>query len=127
MIQVKIKNIASQQYTHEAEFPTMEEAQAWASHHSDMGSFGKPTHEVELLDSESLPFDPPQFETIESEFTVEMIDISVKFQQEQTNAASLKYLADTDWMIIREVEGGQACSAEIKQLRAAARSAVVRV
>lgn len=107
----------------------------------------------EMMDSEGAPFDPPQFEYVEvapaeyeirsvevspaieavrgmievpAEYVVEIVDISAQIAQEALNSESLKYLADTDWMIIREAEGGVACSQEIKDLRAAARLSIVR-
>lgn len=39
----------------------------------------------------------------------------------EQKAAALKFLADTDYLIIREMDAGTPCPAEIKQLRAEAR------
>jgi hypothetical protein len=49
-----------------------------------------------------------------------------KQTQDEINAASLKHLADTDYLIIRELDSGVACPIEIKNSRAAARAAIVR-
>jgi hypothetical protein len=38
---------------------------------------------------------------------------------------ALEYLKATDYLIIREMDSGQPCPAEIKQLRAAARLKVL--
>ena len=59
-------------------------------------------------------------------YWVEWIDITAEVEQERINAESLKYLADTDWLIIREVDAGVPCPSDIKQLRAEARSKIVR-
>ena len=45
----------------------------------------------------------------------------------KTNAQSLAYLAETDWMVTRFAEGGAALSVEVKAKRQAARDAVVHV
>ena len=45
----------------------------------------------------------------------------------KTNAQSLAYLAETDWMVTRFAEGGAALSAEVKAKRQAARDAIVHV
>jgi hypothetical protein len=77
MIQVKIKNVASQQYTHGAQFPSQEEAQAWINQHSHLnGPWGNPEHEVQVLDEDGKSFDPPQYETVPTEFEVEIEDIT---------------------------------------------------
>jgi hypothetical protein len=59
-------------------------------------------------------------------YTVEYIDISSQVKQERINAEALKYLADTDWLIIREVDADIPCPSDVKQLRAEARSKIVR-
>lgn len=63
---------------------------------------------------------------LKSEFTVEIEDITEKVAQEKINSESLSYLASTDWYIIREIDSGTPCPEEIKQLRAEARSKIVR-
>lgn len=140
--------------SNQADFPSMEEAQAWVDSHVGMGSFGSPRYAMqsveiapavidqeELLDSEGLSFDPPQFQDVEISpaqfedqlvevnpqgYEVSIEDVSASAAQQAINVASLKYLAETDWMVIRESEGGVACSQEIKDLRAAARLSIVR-
>lgn len=59
-------------------------------------------------------------------YQVEYIDISAQVEQERINAEALKYLADTDWLIIREVDALIPCPLEVKQLRTEARSRIVR-
>lgn len=140
--------------TNQAPFSSMEEAQAWVDSHVGIGSFGSPRYAMqsveiapavidqeELLDSEGLSFDPPQFQDVEispAQFEDQLVevnpdgydisigDVSAQADQQVINSEALKYLAETDWMVIRESEGGVACSQEIKDLRAAARLSIVR-
>lgn len=62
------------------------------------------------------------------EFSGEIVyeDISAKLEQEAINAASLKLLSDTDWMVLRELDSGVPCPIEIKQSRAEARAKIVK-
>jgi hypothetical protein len=48
-----------------------------------------------------------------------------KEAQEVSNQEAKQYLASTDWQLLRELDGGVAMTAEIKQLRADARAKVV--
>lgn len=59
-------------------------------------------------------------------YQVEYIDISAQVEQERINAESLKYLADTDWLIIREVDAGVPCPAEVKATRQLMRERIVK-
>ena len=64
---------------------------------------------------------------LKAEYTIEIEDITDKLEQERINAEALKYLADTDWMIIREMDAGIVCPADVKLARAEARSKIVRM
>jgi hypothetical protein len=59
-------------------------------------------------------------------YWVEYIDISAQVEQERINAESSKYLADTDWLIIREIDAGIGCPLEIKITRQQMRERIVR-
>lgn len=61
-----------------------------------------------------------------AEYTVEIEDVSAQLEQERINGEALEYLASTDWLIIREIDAGIPCPAEIKQARAEARARIVR-
>lgn len=135
MIQVTITRDG--QITNQASFPTQEEAQAWLSSHEGMGTFGQKKETVErqvlifpaVVDSEGLEISPAQFEAqmVDLEgYTVEMLDISAQLEQEATNASALAFLAESDWMILRELDSGVACPQEVKDARAAARASIVR-
>lgn len=52
--------------------------------------------------------------------------VQSKMDQEAINKEALAYLASTDWMIVRELDSGIVCPAEVKQLRAEARAKVVK-
>ena len=60
--------------------------------------------------------------TPEPEFTQAELDAQA---QVIVNSEALAYLSSTDWMVIREAEGGTACTEEVKTLRAEARLKVV--
>jgi predicted GIY-YIG superfamily endonuclease len=53
-------------------------------------------------------------------------EFNARKKQEAINAEALAYLASTDWLIIREVDAGVPCPAEIKAERASARARIVR-
>lgn len=61
-----------------------------------------------------------------AEYTVEITDITAQIEQELVNREAEEYLRSTDWLIIREIDAGVACPAEIKQARAEARARIVR-
>jgi hypothetical protein len=60
------------------------------------------------------------------EYSVEIVDVTDQVNQEKVNEESLKYLADTDWYIIREVDSGVQCPVEVKQARNEARARIVK-
>lgn len=85
------------------------------------------THSVVAGDGESSALVTSQkWVKLKAEYTVEIEDITAQVAQEAINAEALAYLASTDWLIIREVDAGVACPAEIKAERAAARARIVR-
>lgn len=59
-------------------------------------------------------------------YIVEYVDISAEVEQEKINAEALAYLASTDWLIIREIDSGVVCPAEVKAAREQARLKVVK-
>lgn len=149
MIQVKI--MRDSVVTNSASFPSQEEAQAWLSSHEGMGTFGQKRQiishpaistesQVEVspavIDEDGVEISPAQFETQVTEipareeiiegYVVEIVDISAQLSQEVINAAALKLLAETDWMVIRQLENGTLIPSEILASRAAARAAIVR-
>ena len=46
--------------------------------------------------------------------------------QKALNEASLKFLADTDWMVIRQLENGTLVPQDVLESRAAARASIVK-
>ena len=63
---------------------------------------------------------------LKAEYTIEIEDITTQIEQERVNQEALAYLSSTDWYIIREIDQGTPCPAEIKAERAAARARIVR-
>jgi hypothetical protein len=63
---------------------------------------------------------------LKAEYTVEIEDITTQVAQYAINADALDYLASTDWLVIREVDAGTPCPADIKAERAAARARIIK-
>jgi len=63
---------------------------------------------------------------LEAEYTIEVIDVTAQVNQAKQNEEALNYLADTDWYIIREMDSGVQCPADIKQARNEARARIVK-
>ena len=63
---------------------------------------------------------------LRAEYTVEIEDISAIVELQKLSTEALRYLESTDWMIIREIDAGIPCPAEVKQARAEARTKVVK-
>jgi hypothetical protein len=76
--------------------------------------------------SPAVPAVMQKWVKLKAKYTVEIEDITAQVAQDAINAEALAYLASTDWLIIREVDAGVPCPADIKTLRAEARAKVVR-
>jgi hypothetical protein len=63
---------------------------------------------------------------LRAEYSVQIEDISQQLEQERINAEALAFLLSTDWLIIRELDAGIPCPAEVKAARQAAREAIVK-
>jgi hypothetical protein len=135
MIQVSIKK--QDQVTNMGLFQSIEEAQSWLDKHEKSGTFGQKAQQIEqqveispaVIDEEGNEISPAvtEMQLVDIQgYVAEVQDISEKISQEKINEESLKLLADTDWMIIRESDCGIACPAEIKQARAEARAKIVK-
>ena len=134
---IKISIIKNSQVTNQATFPTMEEAQAWLERHEGMGTFGQKAGpqatQVEIfpavVDSEGVEITPAQFEEqqiVMVGYSVEIVDISAQLEQEATNTAALKVLAESDWYVTRLAETGIAIPEEVSSARAVARASIIR-
>jgi hypothetical protein len=148
MKQITVKKLG--QITNQAQFETQEEAQAWLDSHIGMGTFGSPRFEMRPYQLQPAEYELRQVEVEEGVFEEQQVEISpavfedrlaevnpagYEIEQEDTsaaeaqaaiNAAALKLLAETDWMIVRQIETGVIVPQEILTERAAARAAIVR-
>lgn len=59
-----------------------------------------------------------------SDYSVTIEDATVELEQAAINAEAKAYLASTDYLIIRELDNGEPCPAEIKAERQAARNRI---
>lgn len=127
MLKVSIKNKVSQQITNQAEFDNQAQIDAWVEECEKVEAFGKPEHQVEILDEDNKSFEPKQFETILAEYTIEIEDVTAQVNQAEINEAALRYLAETDYLVLRSVDDpSKPVSDEVKALRQAARDSIVK-
>ena len=136
MIQISIKK--QEQITNQGLFSSMEEAQAWLAKHEGMKSFGQPKQVVQqqieispaIIAEDGSVLQEAMVEVREvelpSDYEIIIQDLSAKLEQEKINQEALELLASTDWLIIRELDAGIACPADIKQARAEARAKIVK-
>jgi hypothetical protein len=75
---------------------------------------------------EAIPAVTAKYVKLKAEYTIEIQDISAKIEQDKINAEALAYLAETDWMIIREMDANVPCPVDVKAKRAEARAKIVR-
>jgi len=127
MLKVTVKNKESQRVTNQTQLATQEEVTAWISAQEVLKAFGNPQHQVEILDEAGMSFEPKQFETIPAEYIVEIEDITAQINQEAVNEAALRYLAETDYLVLRSIDDpSKPVSDEVKALRQAARDSIVK-
>lgn len=128
MIKIIIKNMNAEIIGR----TTLEEAevQPFIDLISVNSTFGKSEYLKEIspivVDENGVMIAEAVFETVPSEYSVEIIDVTAELEQARINAEALAYLANTDYLIIREADSGVACPLDIKQLRADARLRIVR-
>jgi len=117
-----------------------EEYQEYIAYHLENRSWGVPEHtiQVEVTPYQPATYDeegneltpevPPTYEdqVVASEFECDVVDVTSQKEQEAINAAALKYLEETDWIVIRASERGEELSSEFKAQREAARVSIVR-
>jgi hypothetical protein len=133
-----VKIIKNGVQTHGAEFPTEQEALDWLNQVKNKPSkpFGKVAgiYPISKLSQEeiataiqSIPADEvngiEEMAEIPDQFSVE-VGLKVKSQAE-INAEARKYLADTDWHIVKHVETGYQVPQNILEARADARASIV--
>lgn len=136
MIQIQIKK--QEQITNKASFSTLEEANSWLSKHEGLRTFGQPKQiiqqQVELspavVAEDGSILQEAVLETKEIElagdYEVEITDITSQLEQEKINAEALAFLAATDFYIIRELDNGVPCPADIKAKRQEARNRITK-
>jgi hypothetical protein len=111
--------------THGAQFETLIEAQSWIDSCVANNSWGLPERpEVALNPTTGL--EEPTGVILPAEYTIEITDITAQVAQEKVNAESLAYLASTDWMLLRDLDGGIPMTLEVKTNRAVARAKIIR-
>ena len=98
----------------------MEDPTAWIAECVAANAWGFPERPEIGEDGE------PTGVMLPADYTIEVEDITAQVAQEAINAEALAYLASTDWLVIREVDAGTPCPADIKAERAAARARIIK-
>lgn len=93
--------------------------------------YGKPEHQVEVSpevrNEQGEIVTGAIYETIPAEYVVEIEDITAQVNQAEINEAALRYLAETDYLVIRSIDDpSKPVSDEVKALRQAARDSIVK-
>jgi len=138
MIEVRVKK--QNVVTNKAQFVTQNEADEWINQNVALKSWGKPERWVDedLCESQGEviadaiaeqmtggPENEHKQYKFAAEYVIEQEDITAQLAQAETNSQSLKYLAETDWYVIRKAETNVDVPAEVLTLRAVARAAIV--
>lgn len=92
----------------------------------DMPAMDAVMDDAGAIVQEAIPARTHKEVKLRSEYTVEIDDISAMVELQNLSTEALRYLESTDWMIIREIDAGIQCPAEVKQARAEARTKVVK-
>lgn len=92
----------------------------------DMPAMDAVMDDAGTIVQEAIPARTHKEVKLRAEYTVEIEDISAMVELQKLSTEALRYLESTDWMIIREIDAGIPCPAEVKQARAEARTKVVK-
>lgn len=114
---------------------TLAEVEEYKQQCAESAHWGKPAS-VEVIPAQEEIKDesgkvvqeamPEQVIEHPAEYELVVEDISVQVMQEKVNAECLQYLAETDWMAIRESETGVKMSEEVKLKRQECRDKIVK-
>ena len=107
--------------------PCFGKPKRWVLHKDELGAEAYDDADVleEKIEQDSFGVDVKMVK-LKAEYTVSIEDITAQVEQQRINQEALAYLASTDWYIIREIDQGTPCPAEVKAERAAARARIVR-
>lgn len=135
MYRFRIENRKNNDRSWQADFSSMEEGNIWlakqklkAGRLDEREIEDNGQHDEEDVLSERFESlgggNFKRYVTLQSESTYEIQDITIQYNQELTNAQARKYLADTDWYVVRFMETGTEIPEEISQQRQDAREAI---
>ena len=136
MFKVSIKNQSNEE-TNGGLFDTRQLADEWVELNVSNNSWGLPERWLSFNTSPEAGYtderifeDPVTGEDVVQYFypclyTVTITDVTAQANAEKESREALEYLASTDWYIIREMDTGEVCPANIKTARALARTKVL--
>lgn len=123
-----VTNIWTSDFANESHYePCFGKPERWVLHKDE--PMAEAYDEADVLEEEirpNLDGSEQKWVKLKAEYTVEIEDITAQVAQDAINAEALAYLASTDWLVIREVDAGTECPADVKAERAAARARIVR-
>lgn len=119
-----IKNVQGE-YLQHVIFEDQETQDSFVEMLAATSAWGKAEHQVEILDEEGKSLDPKQYETIASEYSIEIEDVTVQLEQQKINEEARVYLASTDWMVLRMMDIGTPIPEGIQVLRQQARDRIL--
>lgn len=129
---IKVEIIKNNIVTNQATFQNQQLVASWLAQEIANNSFGKPDRWLSFMGEPDQGYtDTRQVEDkteyfYPCEYQIQQTDITAEHNQEQINLEAERYLKDTDWYILREMDSGVACPSHIKAQRQAARSSIVR-
>lgn len=136
MFKVSIKNQLNQE-THAGTFTTRQLADEWVDSNVANNSWGLPDRWLSFTTAPDPGYTDERIveDSITGEdrieyfypclYTVTITDITAQANAEKESREALEYLEATDWYIIREMDTGEVCPANIKTARALARTKVL--
>lgn len=102
----------------------------WIQMLAHTSAWGKAEHEIctkeQVLDEEMEVLEEAEYETIPSEYIVEIQDCSSEIDQIKINIESEEYLKSTDFYVIRMMDSGVPMPEGMQLLRQQARDRIVR-
>lgn len=126
--------------TNQLSFESQETLEVGLAYHKSINSFGRNASTETVVISPGIPAvldengaeiyagvaEVVDIVQVPADYTIVIEDIIDNSVQEKINADALKFLAETDYMIIREYETGIICPEEIKDQRQAARDRIIK-
>lgn len=124
MKKVTIKKVSDNSVLQIAKFEDDKTMDEWIEMLAVNHPWGKPEHQRKV-DENDMSLDA-EMETVPSEYTIEIIDITAEIEQERVNREAQAYLDSTDLYVIRFIETGVLMPEGMSLERQQARERIIR-